>query len=375
MSSDPSSSNRKLVFGDIVKIHSLTSATGKTLNKCIATIICQNSNAPAEEDRYVCHVRGRNSTFSLKRENLTLVFDTFQVGPSKIAGRGLIALRDIKPGEEIFRESALWSKPSVNFLPFPELLKHFNELSSSDRVMLTYLTGSGCPPLAEGEDPESRKEIEISRALNVASRNTFQFAGVVFTCSFANHSCNNSAVFYFDEASNEEVIYAIKPIAAGEEITVNYVGEYHTRKERQDRLLREKQFKCVCDICTHAQSDAIDRIITELAKIHETANPNNSIFLGVDQYEKLVQHHNDLILNELVAKYNWTNYKCQISVKAHEAFTVFVQLFPDVNKAKFWTEEAFKHHEGTICLTIPKWKKWLNSCQHAMKNPMTTVRW
>ncbi|CAK7220418.1 SET domain-containing protein 5 [Sporothrix bragantina] len=65
-----------------------------------------------------------------------------------------------------------------------------------------------------------------------------------------NHDCRPNADYHFDHDTLTQHIHAVRPIAAGEEITVSYMDLIKTRKQRLDKLKATWGFPCSCSLCT-----------------------------------------------------------------------------------------------------------------------------
>lgn len=63
-----------------------------------------------------------------------------------------------------------------------------------------------------------------------------------------NHSCANNATFTWFSKDEAAVIRAVRPIKAGDEITINY-GANGDRVQRQLELYQCFHFKCTCERC------------------------------------------------------------------------------------------------------------------------------
>ncbi len=78
---------------------------------------------------------------------------------------------------------------------------------------------------------------------------TLRFQGTAFyalQCCF-NHSCSPSALAE-GEASGDASILALLPVTPGQEITISYIDEGLSFKERQ-LALRDYGFECACEKC------------------------------------------------------------------------------------------------------------------------------
>ena len=75
--------------------------------------------------------------------------------------------------------------------------------------------------------------------------------GIYLTCRLINHSCNpNSRITRF-ENGDTLVLYAVKDIEEGDEITFSYGGSYKWQivSERKKMLKNSYFFDCTCDAC------------------------------------------------------------------------------------------------------------------------------
>jgi SET domain-containing protein len=66
--------------------------------------------------------------------------------------------------------------------------------------------------------------------------------------SFVNHSCDFNTIYPFNESTQKLMFQAARPIKAGQEITISYVGngDYDSRQ----RVLRMVYgFDCTCTKC------------------------------------------------------------------------------------------------------------------------------
>lgn len=71
------------------------------------------------------------------------------------------------------------------------------------------------------------------------------------TVSLTNHSCKSNAIRY--SVGDKCVLRAIRFIPKGSEVFDNYGFQYYSNPvvERQEVLLNQYKFKCLCEACTH----------------------------------------------------------------------------------------------------------------------------
>lgn len=65
-----------------------------------------------------------------------------------------------------------------------------------------------------------------------------------------NHDCRPNADYYFDPETMTQHVHVVRPIAAGEEITISYIEPVMTREKRHKRISSAWHFDCDCSTCT-----------------------------------------------------------------------------------------------------------------------------
>ncbi|KAF8179930.1 hypothetical protein K438DRAFT_1603255 [Mycena galopus ATCC 62051] len=78
--------------------------------------------------------------------------------------------------------------------------------------------------------------------------------GIFLNISRCNHSCGPNAKWQWDAASLSLSLVALRPIQAGQEITVAYVTPTCSRTERRSKLKTMYNFSCRCEICARPAS-------------------------------------------------------------------------------------------------------------------------
>ncbi|KAH8673929.1 hypothetical protein BX600DRAFT_547574 [Xylariales sp. PMI_506] len=192
---------------------------------------------------------------------------------------GLVATRNLEIGEHIMSTTAslmidynvfyelleedvhAMQVEAVNYFP-PKHRSLFMNLSTHDEV--------------DGIE-ERVDKIILTNSFDIADTDVLpeelqqdnNFYTVFPDISRLNHDCRPNADYYFDPESMTQHIHVVRPIAAGEEITISYINTYQTREERLARLDLSWHFSCSCSLCTlddhqAAASDARLRQITEI---------------------------------------------------------------------------------------------------------------
>lgn len=375
--------SRELVFGDLVKIHSLVGM--KVLNGSIGLVL---GVAPADQnpdnDRYEIHVKNQDNSLMIRKTNLTPLFDTYRVGGSKKAeGKGVFALRDISAGEIIFRDKSLLRIPEDKLRVFdlskPNLkaagLYAKSELSPGDYSLFSRLVG----------DDDGDKIL----------RNIFEpQAGILFLTAMINHSCAGNANYEFDEDDNSEIVYAIRDIKEGEEIFHSYVSfglEFPLKADRQQELLTTKKFACRCDLCAHPQSDEIDATLKELSALQEQ-------MIGFLKLENYSPSNVDVVVRRMIDiatkfcrkpensdddKNNrdesflfpqgiFPMMRLLIPLFAEQAFRIAVR-FQNADKVVEWSTKYVTSFSGTHP-TTKYWTNKVNLMSSYIKNPSLALK-
>ncbi|KAF7190771.1 SET domain-containing protein 5 [Pseudocercospora fuligena] len=95
--------------------------------------------------------------------------------------------------------------------------------------------------------------------------------GIFPVCSRFNHSCTANAAYHWNPHSEEEKVYSVQDIRAGEEITVNYISDevWHLPgKERRAAIKAKFGFDCQCDRCANEHELESDRRRKRLGDIN-----------------------------------------------------------------------------------------------------------
>lgn len=78
---------------------------------------------------------------------------------------------------------------------------------------------------------------------------TSEVGGVFPNLSRINHSCKPNAKLSWNPAVQMYVVYAIRPVAEGQEITVSYLSGGDSR-QHQEELKENFGFTCTCELCS-----------------------------------------------------------------------------------------------------------------------------
>ncbi|KAI9511083.1 hypothetical protein F5148DRAFT_970775, partial [Russula earlei] len=175
--------------------------------------------------------------------------DCLRVADIQGKGKGCLAARSVPRGEPVGRERALLLMPRTCVSPQHFITAATNTMPLNQRRAFFGLCNC--------------RSADTSDALGIISTNSFLIPGMpghnvlysaVFeTFSRINHSCGPNAMFRWDHATFAGEIRALRPISAGEEVTVSYfhdiMGPAAVALERQRFLLECYNFECACSVC------------------------------------------------------------------------------------------------------------------------------
>ncbi|KAK4192385.1 hypothetical protein QBC35DRAFT_459557 [Podospora australis] len=185
--------------------------------------------------------------------NLTrLAGSSFEVVSIEGKGKGVLATRDIKKGDEILLDYAALVV-DISFTAAVPVNKGYRLLHTAvDRM------GDGGNGVMElGKSNEFAQDV----VEDVLRTNAFQMAlggvphmAVYPAVSRINHACKPNAYIRFIEDKLQVSVAAAKDIKQGEEITISYITLGKPSEERKKNL-KQWGFECSCDLCTASPAE------------------------------------------------------------------------------------------------------------------------
>lgn len=165
-------------------------------------------------------------------------------------GLGLFAKRGFEVGDKITSEDPIFTYSSNK--PSDEVCEAVNELDATSRRVITSLT-------CAHDEPHKLWGKLRTNAIPLGAGSTT--AGIFPLACRANHQCFPNAEFVWRKDLQKELLFAIRPIQEGEEITVAYLGpQYISRAKRIDSLKRSFNFVCDCERCVDTTESNDDQL-------------------------------------------------------------------------------------------------------------------
>jgi hypothetical protein len=178
-----------------------------------------------------------NGSYAANSEATLWRLDTI---PGK--GRGLLATRDISPGTLILSDRPLITTDVIISIETTEkdLARALRALpKDSQRVFLSL----------HNNYPGKNTLSNIVRSNGYPLGPDSDVGGVFPNISRINHSCQPNAKHTWNSKLKQQTVYAIRPIAAGEELSLFYL-QGGTFSERQSELQSFFGFSCACELCS-----------------------------------------------------------------------------------------------------------------------------
>ena len=172
-------------------------------------------------------------------------------------GSGLFARNVFNVGDELVRESPTFTAPNSR-----QSLKLFAELPEAKQKVVMGLSDAHNPePTVWGVLKTNCIPLGESNSSNPSAN-----GGIFPLACRLNHACAPNARYVWRADLGKELVFAIRPIAIGEELTVQYNETYCPLAERQKYFQAHFNFTCECKACVNAsdESDARLREIKEL---------------------------------------------------------------------------------------------------------------
>ena len=214
-------------------------------------------------------------------------------------GRGLVAARDIKMGDLIFKDKQAIKlraarvtergvsvdsvdkefvkslKDQIEMLP-PEAKNLFFQLRPKlDAVMgdfYPYLTRAGF----------SGSDVNIVRLfLDNAKKNPKEnnFYALRLNLELVNHSCSPNAANEVEATDKDSELRAIRDICKGEEICICYIDNFKRfgsiSRKRKTSMKKVFGFDCKCPVCL-GKVPGQDKLMKKLIELHTKSDPNPS---------------------------------------------------------------------------------------------------
>mmetsp|Transcript_14331 Transcript_14331/g.31701 ORF Transcript_14331/g.31701 Transcript_14331/m.31701 type:complete len:444 (-) Transcript_14331:11-1342(-) len=294
---------------------------------------------------------------SIKAQNLEPVFE-FQ----RLQGRGLgaIARFRMKAGDLILREPVAL----MGVVGKAPDRRSFKDLPAAQREAIMELHDA----YAENKAPASLEGIIWTNGLPKAPR-----SDEVVVCPVAsrfNHSCVPNAEYLWVEGQKVEEIRAVRDIAAGEEICVNYIGD--TIREpfeaRRAQIASAFRFDCCCEACRFSieERKVSDERRTRLVQL------GNDILGCQDKPERGLEMAEEML--ELMASERISGPRTVAQV-CNDGFQLSL-LVGDDSEVQYWAHlsyEAHRHGWGEDYPLTKEMKQYSQNPPRLANRPASTA--
>jgi len=219
-------------------------------------------------------------------------------------GRGLVASRDFKKGELIFKETAAITihAPS-EMVPLNELKEQISKLSEEQKTRFHKLTPQGIfnrTQLASALKQDCLQELDIFVSNSSELHDTLS---LFLTPPLLNHSCAPNA-FKEKHVGDEIKVLAAKDIFKGEEVTECYISGLMTKSEMKTKIKTIFSFDCKCGVCSGSIPDQ-DGIILEINRllVQVPKKEKNKLLTEASKLERIVDLTKQLYIGHIKERF------------------------------------------------------------------------
>ena len=195
-------------------------------------------------------------------------------------GRGLVAARDIKMGEQIFTDKAhikLYSFSQDRNEDIKSIQEQLNKLPSEARRQFHMLPVRDVGQTGDGDILSYTRFMHNARVCLARDESELHFHYLSLNMALINHSCAPNVAAGplepYEEIKNE--VRAIRDISRGDEVTVSYTTNRYlysiNLQRRREKLKALFLFDCNCPVCSGMTADqwAIMRKIWDLVEFEQ----------------------------------------------------------------------------------------------------------
>jgi len=205
----------------------------------------------------------------------------FEIKNAGDKGAGMFATHDIPVGALILIEHPVIITPA--YIPLQDKSSAyralFNRLPPTARQELLTMTNcrspEECSTKEEGIARTNGTGIDLAFPLSMSRDPIVKEYGAVFlNINRSNHSCGPNAAHKWDLKSFSSSLYALRPIGAGEEITMMYTDISASREVRREKLRLLYGFHCECAYCDLPDDQAVAHSDRSRAKLCDWGHTN-----------------------------------------------------------------------------------------------------
>lgn len=172
-------------------------------------------------------------------------------------GYGLIATRQILPGELLLKEKPIFRLNSK--------IRSIEDYETNLNSILKKLDGEDRNRFLSLSNPwQNLSSSNISNYIGILQTNAISIGSnqlAIFpSLSRINHGCAgaSNSVYNWREKEGVEVVHATRLIEVGEEILISYWDSKRSRSDRQDYLKSHYGFQCTCQTCNLTEEEILE---------------------------------------------------------------------------------------------------------------------
>ncbi|KAI8974886.1 SET domain-containing protein [Trametes punicea] len=247
-------------------------------------------------------------------------------------GVGLFATRGILKGSVVLSEAPIFTQPPPPARTNSTIMSALSQCTRDEQRQYFNLANAYKAAREGKRALLPALGIFETNALPCGKARGGRRAGIFLVAARLNHSCHPNIARSWDEDAQRMTFRALRDVAEGEELCMNYVDVLGTRAQRMEELRNAFGFECVCEACALkgeelAESDRRRAAIRRL--FEEVAGCGSEPTLGLRKVKLALRLLKD---EELV------HYEASFCFDAFQ----FCVLVSDYMNAKAWVRKAWE---------------------------------
>ncbi|KAI0628548.1 SET domain-containing protein [Trametes polyzona] len=250
-------------------------------------------------------------------------------------GVGLFATRAVLKGAVVLREAPMFTQPPPPARTNSTVMSALSQCTRDEQRQYFNLANAYKAPATGSRALLPALGIFETNALPCGKARGGRRAGVFLTAARMNHSCWPNVGREWDEDAQLMTFRALRDIAEGDELCLNYVDVVGTKAQRAEELQRLFGFECTCEACALgfeelAESDRRRAAIRRL--FEEVALCGSEPTLGLRKVKLALQ---------LLKEEQLVHYEASFCFDAFQ-FCILVSRVSDFANAKAWARKAWE---------------------------------
>ncbi|KAI0355860.1 SET domain-containing protein [Trametes cingulata] len=247
-------------------------------------------------------------------------------------GVGLFATRPICKGSIVLCEAPMFTQPPLPTRTNSTVMAALSQCTRDEQRQYFNLANAYKGPVGGKRTLLPALGIFETNALPCGKVRGGRRAGIFLLAARLNHSCRPNVARSWDEGAQQMTFRALRDIAEGEELCMNYVDVLGTKAQRVEELKNAFGFDCVCEACALDPEELLesDRRRAAIRRLFEEVGVcGNEPTLGLRKVKLALR---------LLKEEELVHYEASFCFDAFQ----FCILVSDYVNAKAWIRKAWE---------------------------------